>query len=232
MASLLARWPKPAQPTRAPSPSPRLRPRPRVTAGRAVPPWRASRALPPRSAHAPAWTRPGRPPGAPGRARLPLRCHSRSSTLPLSLSRLRSTRASHRRRHWSPELRSSRSFSTCEPFFDSSFPELRARFAIAGHTSERLVTHGEPCSPSLSCPARAPSPHMWLAHHRALLRLLASTSRSPLHHEAPRRFQSHSTGPAPRVDSEPRHRSAMAGGELGPVHPRSHIDAHRGYLES
>ena len=75
-------------------PSPRARlpssanphPCPRTTAGRAVPPWRTGKALPPRGAHAPGWTRRGRPPGAPGRTRFSLLCHSRSSTPPLSLS--------------------------------------------------------------------------------------------------------------------------------------------------
>ena len=80
MASLLARWPKPAQRTRAPSPSPR--PRPCATAGHTVPPWRAGRALPPRGV-----------PGAPGRAHFSLLFHSPSSTPPLSLSLARTAAA-------------------------------------------------------------------------------------------------------------------------------------------
>ena len=41
---------------------------------------------PPRGAHAPGWTHPGRPPGAPDRARLLPRCQTRSSTRSLALS--------------------------------------------------------------------------------------------------------------------------------------------------
>ena len=44
--------------------------------GRVVPPWRAGRARPPRGEHAAAWTRPGRPPGAPGHVRLRPRCQT------------------------------------------------------------------------------------------------------------------------------------------------------------
>ena len=51
------------------------RARARVCDGRAVPPWRAGRTLPPRGAHAPSWTRPGRLPGAPGHSRLTLLSH-------------------------------------------------------------------------------------------------------------------------------------------------------------
>ena len=174
---------------------------------------------------------PSRPPGAPGHARLPLRCHSRSPALPLSLSRPRSARTEHRHRHWSSEPRSGRSSSTCEPFVNSSLRELRPRFAVAGHASERLVTHGEPRSPSLSSPARAPSPRVWPARHRAFLHRLASASCSPLHHEAPEPLQSRSTRLAPRVDVEQRHRSAMASGELAPVRPRPRIGAHLVRLE-
>jgi len=68
------------------TPSPRQRPRPRAD-GRAVAPWRAGRARPPRGARAPGWTHPGRPLGAPGRASLLPRCHLHPSTPPLSFSR-------------------------------------------------------------------------------------------------------------------------------------------------
>ena len=94
MASLLARWPKPAQPSRA-----RPLPRARASAasmhadGRAATPWHAGRTRPPRGAHATAWTRPGRPPGAPGRVRLRPRCQTRSSSRALTLSLARAAAA-------------------------------------------------------------------------------------------------------------------------------------------
>ena len=48
-------------------PSPRYRPHRHPRAyGRAVTPWRADRARPPRGAHAPGWTHPGQPLGVPG----------------------------------------------------------------------------------------------------------------------------------------------------------------------
>ena len=74
-------------------PFPAPAPSPRAMAGHAVPPWRAGRALPPRGAHAPGWTRPSRPPGAPDRTRLSLLFHLRSSTPPLSLSLARTAAA-------------------------------------------------------------------------------------------------------------------------------------------
>ena len=140
---------------------------------------------------------------------------------PRLLSRSRSARAERRRRHCSSELRFGRSSPAREPFVDSSLPELRPRFAVPGHASERLVTHGEPPSPSLSSPARAPPPRAWSARHRASRHRLVSASCSPLHRDAREPLQSRSTGPAPRVDGEQRHRSAMAGGELALVHFRS-----------
>ena len=58
-------WPvgrsRPCPPARLPLPAPT----PASTCGQ---PWRAGRARPPRGAHAPGWTHPGRPPSAPGRA--------------------------------------------------------------------------------------------------------------------------------------------------------------------
>ena len=112
----------------------------------------------PRGAHATAWTCPGQPPGAPDRVRLRPRCHLRPPAPPLSLSHPCSARAENRRRHWSSELCLDRSSPAHEPFFDSSLPELRPRFAVVEHASERLVTHGEPHSPSFPSPARAPPP--------------------------------------------------------------------------
>ena len=108
-----------------------------------------------------------------------------------------------------------------------------ARMRRGGHA---LVGHQEPgsCSPPPPLPfalVHSPSlalspllgackapPHMWPARHCAFLHRLASASCSPLHCEAPEPLQSRSTGPAPRVDGEQRHRSAMAGGELAPGH--------------
>jgi len=153
-------------------------------------------------------------------ARLLLRCHLRPSA-PLSFSRPRSARAEHCHRHWSSELRFGRSSSAREPLVDSSLLELRPRFAVAGHAPERLVTHGELRSPSLSSPTRTPPPRVWSARHRASRHRLASASCSPLHRDAREPLQSRSTGPAPRVDGEQRHRSAMAGGELALVRLRS-----------
>ena len=57
-----------------------------------------------------------------------------------------------------PELRHGRFSPAREPFFDSSLREIRPRFAVAEHASERVVTHGEPRSPSFPSPARAPPP--------------------------------------------------------------------------
>ena len=74
-----------AGPARASPPSLRPRPRPRVD-GRAATPWRAGRVWPPRGAHAPGWTHPGRPPGVLDRARLRPRCQMRPSTRSLTLS--------------------------------------------------------------------------------------------------------------------------------------------------
>jgi len=84
-ASLLARWPKPAQPARV-SPPPRASTASARADGRASTPWHASSVLSPRGAHAPGWTHPGRPPGAPDRACLLPRCLTRSSTRSLALS--------------------------------------------------------------------------------------------------------------------------------------------------
>ena len=165
------------------------------------------------------------------RARLLLRCHLRPPAPPLSLCHPRSARVEHRRRHWSSELRLGRSPPTREPFFDSSLPELRPRFVVAGHASERLVTHGELRSPSFSSPARAPPPRAWSARHRAFWHRLVSASCLPLHRDAREPLQSRSTGPAPRVDGEQRHRSAMAGGELALVHFRSRKGVHLVRLE-
>ena len=97
-------WPtgrsRPSLPVLTPFPAPALAPTPCPRAdGRAAPPWRAGRARLPRGEHAVAWTRPSRPPGAPGRARLRPRSHLRPPALPLSLSRPRSARAERRRRH-------------------------------------------------------------------------------------------------------------------------------------
>ena len=58
-----------------------------------------------------------------------------------------------------PELRLGCSSPVRAPFFDLFFPELRPRSAVAEHSSERSVRHGEPRSPSFSSPARAPPPH-------------------------------------------------------------------------
>ena len=127
----------------APSQSPRPRSCPHVTAGRAVPPWRAGRALPPRGAHAPRWTRPGRPPGGPGRARFSLLCHSRSSTPPLSLARTAAAAA--------PPLAiaaDARSSSLWQPWPPPSNPRPPA-------TPPRLPaprTHAQPPSVSLAHP--------------------------------------------------------------------------------
>ena len=139
--------------------------------------------------------------------------------------------AERRHRHWRSELRSGRSSSVREPFIDSSLPELCPHFAVAGHASGRLVTHGEPSSPSLSSPTRAPPPRVWPARHRASRNRLASASCSPLYRNTPEPLQSRSTGPAPRVGGEQRHRSAMAGGELALVRLRSRKVVHLVRLE-
>ena len=82
-------WPtgrsRPNPPALAPFPVLVPVPCPRAD-GRAVPPWRAGRARPPRGEHAAAWTCPGRPPGAPDRVRLRPRCQTRPSALALALS--------------------------------------------------------------------------------------------------------------------------------------------------
>jgi hypothetical protein len=71
---------------RSPLPLPRARARFRARTALAATPWHAGRARPPRGGHATAWRRPGRPPGAPGRARLRPRSHLRPSALSLSRS--------------------------------------------------------------------------------------------------------------------------------------------------
>ena len=116
-------------------------------------------------------------------------------------------------------------------FFDSSFPDLRSRFSIAGHASKRLVTHGETLLALAFFSSESAVLRVWPARHPAFLRLLASASCSPLHRKAPKPSQTRSTGPAPRVDGEQRHHSTMASDELTPVRPRSRIGAHRVRLE-
>ena len=127
---------KPARPpcTRVPSLLPRLDTAASRTPDRVRPAARRGRHVRPPTPRPPLrpWTASVHPPLPP-----PLRARASS------LSRIRSVRTPHHRRHWSPELCSGRSSSTRAPFFDSSFPELRYRFAVAGHASKRLVTHGE-----------------------------------------------------------------------------------------
>ena len=67
--------------------------------GRAATPWHAGSVRPPHGAHAPGWTHPSRPPGAPNRACLLPACQTRSCTRSLALSL---TRAQQRPRGRSP----------------------------------------------------------------------------------------------------------------------------------
>ena len=129
MASLLARWPKrPSPPARQPPPRASARVHARGRARRdavacrqnSATAWRACDDLDaPWSA-----TRSARP--CPPPPPLPFAPSAPS----LSLSRPRSVCAEHRRRHWSSELRLGRSPPACEPFVDSSLPELRPRLPL------------------------------------------------------------------------------------------------------
>jgi len=66
--------------------------------GRAATPWHAGSVRQTRGAHAPGWTHPGRPPGAPDRIRPLPRCQTRSSTRSLALSLARTQQQPCRRR--------------------------------------------------------------------------------------------------------------------------------------